>query len=123
MKKYLFTFLFLLVLSGCGPTRRAVKIQSSSRTRDRNRIEQTRLNFTNSVKTVSDNSRIRIIYFRRDSVTGEQLIDREEVYENNIVSKDSTSKKEEENTNVAADSEKEEEVKEVVEEKRGLQTS
>lgn len=53
-------------------------------------------------------------------MTGEQIIDREEVYENNIVLKDSTAKMENEKTNMVAVDAQEEEVKEVVEEKRRL---
>lgn len=53
-------------------------------------------------------------------MTGEQIIDREEVYENNIVLKDSTAKMENEKTNMVAVDAQEEEVKEEVKEKRGL---
>ena len=122
MKKYIFTCLVIIALAGCGPARRAVKTERSSQSRDSLRIEQVRSDLTNSVKTLSDNSRIRIIYYlpERDSVTGEQLIDREEIRENNIVSKDSTSKKANENTNIAAGSALEEEIKEEIKEKGGL---
>lgn len=122
MKKYIIVGLLLIFLSACGPVRRTVKTESTSRSRDSIRIEQVRSDFTNSVKLLSDNSRIRIVYYRldRDSVTGEQLIEREEIRENNIVSKASILKMENDTINVFAFSKLEEKVLEEKQEKRGL---
>lgn len=121
-KRIIFIYISILLFTGCGTVKRGVKNETTTHYRDSSKMEQICSSFTDNIKTIKDNSRLKITYYmqERDAVTGEQLKDREEVYDYNITIRDSVSKKGEVKTNVVVGSLLTEVKKETKAEKRGL---
>ena len=116
----LLVILICILVTACGPGKRAVKTETHFQYRDSSRVNYVSVGLKDNVKIIKDDSRIRVVYYLPfwDS-SGEQLKDREEIYENNIITRDSTAIKIDTKADISAGSQAAGDKNEEIKEQRG----